>query len=511
MHFLPFSAIVVLTAILSQIVHGLPQVSATKSRPLTATRHALKPRQTAPYQPNPSNILWPPDCTTQDSTSCLGSSAVKSCTVEYCTKKVALTCWTHAYYIDMVCLCKSMSSTTCPSCNAGINHELYLVWLSQYCQLVPGWNGLPSNWNSGLPGYEILVAGQINGVSSIDSSHFQTNNPFTSQFITDKHTFIDNHYLPTCTSGCNWLNSKWTSSFVDGVLASRLDSVNSFKPTYEIGGTLQDGTLYVDLSVFCTGWVWADLQSNCTGLCNADLEPTSLLLWLNETCGQATGFAGLPDNWHSSLAIVNSTFSDVFSGPSCLQGGSSPGSDCSINATEFSCTRTLCGSQAQNGDCSAVSMVDMHCFCSRVKYSSCIGSGGLCSSGLDTTGLLLWLNGTCGSVEGFSGMPSNWESSLSVINSTYSGVDSFPWPSCLSAGNYTDCQLQSTESNCTRALCNNTNANGDCSSVSMIDMSCFCSDVKYGTSCTRNCALSWERPQFLNWLNDTCSLHVPQA
>jgi hypothetical protein len=239
------------------------------------------------------------------------------------------------------------------------------------------------------------------------------------------------------------------------------------------------------------------------------LEPTSLLLWLNAACGQATEFAGLPDNWHSSLAIVNSTFSDVFSGPSCLQGGSSPGSDCSINATESSCTRTLCGSQAQNGDCSAVSMVDMHCFCSQVKYSSCIGSGGLCSSGLDTTGLLLWLNGTCGSVEGFSGMPSNWESSLSVINNTYSVVDSFPWPSCLSAGNYTDCQLQSTESNCTRALCNNTNANGDCSSVSMIDMSCFCSDVKYGTSCTRNCGLSWERPQFLNWLNVTCSLHVP--
>lgn len=402
-----------------------------------------------------------------------------------------------------------MSSTTCPSCNAGINQELFLAWLSKYCQLVPGWNGLSSNWDSALPSYEILDTGQINEVSALDSAHFQTNNPFTSQFITDKHTFIDDHHLPTCTSGCNWLNSKWTSSFVDGNVASGLDGGNGFQPNYRIGGAPQSGTLYVDLSVFCLGWVWADLQSNCTGLCNAGLEPTSLLLWLNSTCGQITGFTGLPDDWHDSLAIVNSTFSKEFPGPSCLQGVSSPNSDCSINATESSCTKTLCGSQDQNGDCSAVSMVDMQCFCSQVKYSSCVASGGPCSSDLDETGLLLWLNGTCGSVAGFPGMPSNWTNALSVINSTYSEVDSFLWPSCLSAGNYPDCQLKSAESNCTRALCNGIDVNGDCYSVSMVDMSCFCSDVKYGTSCTRNCALSWERGQLLKWLNDTCSLRVP--
>ncbi|KAF8855318.1 hypothetical protein BDZ45DRAFT_506509 [Acephala macrosclerotiorum] len=38
----------------------------------------------------------------------------------------------------------------------------------------------------------------------------------------------------------------------------------------------------------------------------------------------------------------------------------------------------------------------------------------------------------------------------------------------------------------------------------MVDMECFCSDVKYGDTCTGNCGLAWERAQYLNWLNDTC-------
>ena len=170
--------------------------------------HALSRRDPASYELDPSTILWPPDCTTQDAKSCLGSSAISTCTVEYCSKKVALTCWTHAYYIDLQCLCKSMSSTTCSSCNAGINQKLYLAWLSRYCTMSPGWNGLPGSWNNGLPGFEVLGAGQVNAVSSTDSAHTQTKNPFTSQFITDKHTILDNHHLPTCTSKCTWLNDK---------------------------------------------------------------------------------------------------------------------------------------------------------------------------------------------------------------------------------------------------------------------------------------------------------------
>lgn len=327
--------------------------------PLVAVRYPLNGRQTS-YQQDPSTILWPPDCTPQDSESCLGSAAVKTYTVKDCSKMVALTCWTHVYYIDFKCLCESMSSTTCPSCDDGIDRELYLAWLALYCEKSPGWSGLQNDWNAALAGYETLEAGQVNAVITSDPAHFQTENPFTSQFITDKHTFIDDHHLPSCTLGCTWLNAKWNSSFLDGIVASALGSANVFQANYTIGDAPQSGKLYVDLSVFCTGWVWSDLQSKCTGLCSSNLDPTSLLLWLNATCGSVAGFAGLADDWQDSLFIVNSTFPDIFERPSCLGSSDYPG--CRIGSIESSCTRTLCNGTDENGDCSSVPMVNMICF-----------------------------------------------------------------------------------------------------------------------------------------------------
>src|ERR1700712_3715107 len=96
------------------------------SKYLTATRYALpalEARTTFPsYELNPSDIQWPPDYATKE---CLGQSNVKQCTFKYCSKKVALTCWNHAYVIDLQCLCKSMNSTSCSSCSFGVNHQLY--------------------------------------------------------------------------------------------------------------------------------------------------------------------------------------------------------------------------------------------------------------------------------------------------------------------------------------------------------------------------------------------------
>lgn len=434
--------LLVLIALFSRESTALLSNLALTAQPYTKS---LQVRQSS-YQENPSLIQWPPDCTIQDATSCLGSEAVSSCTVETCSTKVAATCWTHVYFIDFQCLCGSMSSTTCTSCGGGINRELYLAWLSQYCTKDPGWDGLPNNWNDVLPAFKVLEAGEVNAVHEIDQSHFQTQNPFTSQFITDKHTFIDDHHVPTCTSLCNWLNVKWASSFVDGNVSAGLVA-GGFNPTYQQGGALQAGVLYVDLSLFCTGWKWSDLQSGCPNLCMANLEPSSLLLWLNTTCGQTSGFTGLPNDWTDSLAVPNSTYTSPFSGPSCAQGGND--TNCDIPSTISSCTKSLCGSVDQNGDCNAVSMINMECFCSSINFSGCIASGGQCSSSIQETGLLLWLNTTCSNVQGFVGLPNNWQDPLYVLNSTYTDV--FSRPTCLGDSNYPGCTIDSTESTYTKS------------------------------------------------------------
>jgi hypothetical protein len=95
--FLPWSFVFAFIAMFAQIVQATSQAATIKPQPLVAVRQLLTARDPTSYQLNPSDILWPPDGTTQDANSCMGSTAVGSCTVEYCSKKVALTCWTHAY------------------------------------------------------------------------------------------------------------------------------------------------------------------------------------------------------------------------------------------------------------------------------------------------------------------------------------------------------------------------------------------------------------------------------
>jgi hypothetical protein len=85
-----------------------------------------------------------------------------------------------------------MSSTTCPSCASGINNQLYLAWLSRCCPLASGRDGLPANWNSGLPSFDILQIGQQAESSSSNSIYYEANNPLPSQFITDKHEYVAN-------------------------------------------------------------------------------------------------------------------------------------------------------------------------------------------------------------------------------------------------------------------------------------------------------------------------------
>lgn len=491
-------------SVFCQIIHANAQLPAVKSKPLVAIRQPITARATVPsWQLNPSTIDWPPDCATLDLDSCFGITAISKCTVKTCAKKVALTCWHHVYYIDIQCLCNDMNIHTCPTCTGGINRELYLAWLAAYCPLSPTWEGLPGNWSSAFPGYEILEAGQVKEVSKSNSSVYQSENPYTMQFsITDMHSFMDNRNLPTCTSGCDWLNNKWNVSYVDGYVAAALDAANVFPAKYNLGGPPKNGTLYIDLSEFCTGWSWNDLQSKCTGMCSTNVDPTSLLLWLNTTCGQVTGFNGLPNHWEDSLALVNSSYSDVYSGSSCITGSKSSG--CQIDSVQSSCTKTLCNGVDQKGDCDAVPMVNKECFCPKVDFSNCTTTGGPCSSSADKTGLLVWLNGTCSGIHGFAGMPDHWEDSISMLNKTYSKANSFPWPSCLKAGNHTDCQLNSTETSCVRTVCSDVDSHGSCNSTDMISMQCFCSQVKYGSSCSANCGLSWERAQYLNWLNNTC-------
>jgi hypothetical protein len=411
----------VLIVVFSQAVHAAPQKSTNKSAPLIATRQPLQRRVDFPsYQLDPSTILWPPRCAVQDYGYCLDGSVVPKCTVEYCSKKVALTCWNHVYAIDLQCLCKSMNATTCSSCYPStINRQLYLAWLSMYCTLSPSWGGLSSNW-SDLPGWNILEIGTV-GTNPDGSYSSQYNSPFTGQFNgnKDKHGYVTTWGLSSCAKNCGWLSSKWSASIVDGDVAVDLMSRRPFQANYSIGGAPKNQTLYFDLNGFCLGWTWKDLLGNCTTLCTGYVDPDG-------------------------------------EGPKC----------------KAACTSSY-------------------------------------TWNLDNTGLLIWLARTCGNnVAAFKGLPPSWRDDLWVTNSTYPPLSKVQkWPSCLKDSS--DCQLLTIAKGCSSDRCDGVDGNGTCKSVSAVSLQCFCPQIKYERNCTTSCGLSWERAQWLKWINDTCSPVAP--
>lgn len=142
--------------------------------------------------------------------------------------------------------------------------------------------------------------------------------------------------------------------------------------------------------------------------------------------------------------------------------------------------------------------LDLALFCVGWSWSNFQGNcTGACNSNLDNTGLLEWLDETCGNILGFNGLPPNWRDSLWITNSTYPDLADFN-TTCP------NCQLNTIESNCSCTRCSSVDQSGNCNSVSALSLECFCPQVKYGVSCTSNCILSCEQAQLLNWFNETC-------
>ncbi|KUJ11556.1 uncharacterized protein LY89DRAFT_758265 [Mollisia scopiformis] len=419
-------ALLHITILFSQIVHATPTVSLIESLQPTRTRHVLEARGSVTfpsYQANPSTILWPPNCATTDPDACLGSNSVKSCTVKYCSKMVALTCWNHVYAIDFECLCGSMSSTTCPSCINGpsdVNKQLYFAWLAAYCYLDPGWSGLPASWNTNSSSWNTF---QVGGIGSADFENYETSNPFTSQFITDNHYYEVSFFVPTCASGCDFLNSRWSGTYIDGDVVTGLAGANLLPDNYSIGGAPQSDYLYVDLTAVCTGWSWSDLQNSCNGVCGSPTGLTGLLVWLNSKCGDVADFAGMPSNWQDSLSFPNDTYpaqGSFPSWPSCLSSINDPG--CQLSSIESNCTVTVCatGSVDQSGNCDQVPAINLTCFCPQINYeTSCTNE---CALSWQRASRLNWINDTCSVLGSGTSLPSNWTSLLLIQRS-----EILPW------------------------------------------------------------------------------------
>ncbi|KAI9856323.1 MAG: hypothetical protein M1813_009159 [Trichoglossum hirsutum] len=176
----------------------------------------------------------------------------------------------------------------------------------------------------------------------------------------------------------------------------------------------------------------------------------------------------------------------------------------SLNSTYYKCqsqqcTMTFIGACMQWG-----TAIDKRCMCSAMNYNMCLGS---CDPDWHRTRYLQWLNSTCGSVNSWSGFPSDWSTQLvvgkGVRNVTLPSTD----PVCLKK---TNCNLSLS------AVISRCQQNADIpagkapawgsSGYGLIDQKCFCNRVGYSNTCRReSCSTEIERTQYFLWLNATCS------
>ncbi|OCK89295.1 uncharacterized protein K441DRAFT_681270 [Cenococcum geophilum 1.58] len=425
----------------------------------------------------PNAVSSPPDCVATADDCPWYSDGIQYCSAEKCTMTFFGACMQTATLVDKTCLCSPLSEPSCQrSCNSGLKRSMYLHWLNNTCSDVPDWTGLSDNWVRTASNIDVVLIG-----NRTEPYGYNGYNGYNS------YNLFPEYQMPqvvnsTCPS--YWYDY---SSFIFNETEVALADPSYYNPypNYNIA-------LYLDRSGLCPS-SYDQLPPGC----NTGIARTELLLWLGQKCNDATTF-GWPQNWKDSLLMMNSSYQlqNSFSWPT------SPGQTvcpAKLKDIRTNCSSTRCA-LGSAGSCSAIpTVVDTSCFCKEMDLDKTCNP-----TGIERTQLLLWVNRICSGVSAFPGMPDRWNDSLLLMNVSYHDQSNFTRPSCLKPN---DCFqiLNSTETNCSSTRCT-LDGTGNCTSTPVaVDIPCFCKPMGFDRTCNRNCKLSWERKEYLEWMNSTCS------
>jgi hypothetical protein len=152
---------------------------------------------------------------------------------------------------------------------------------------------------------------------------------------------------------------------------------------------------YFDKECFCSSFTLDVQNEPCSE--SAALDLTKERLWINSTCGAAF----LPEGWKDGLKTTQFAYIPVeaWHWPRCVVDMPKQ----VIGLTD-QCTTDACEVDS-NGYCNVKRAVDRTCFCNNISYDSC---GGLCHVFENRIDYVEWLQGLCGDVQGWHGLPDNW-------------------------------------------------------------------------------------------------------
>jgi hypothetical protein len=127
-----------------------------------------------------------------------------------------------------------------------------------------------------------------------------------------------------------------------------------------------------------------------------------------------------------------------------------------------------------------------------------------CSSGVNRTQYLLWIYRTCNAAKIGPVLPTTWRNELMLVDPTSEVTASVipELPSCMK-DNACHTDLDTMRQNLTMQKC--VVVNDNCTDTPMvINITTFCSDIAYETTCSSACRLSWERAELLRFMNESC-------
>lgn len=322
----------------------------------------------------------------------------------------------------------------------------------------------------------------------------------------------------------------------------------------------------IDKSCLCEGLSWDKSCSSCTEGSGRDLYLYEY--WLNGTCGDLSDWNGLPEGWGTgepatdgSQNLVNVGFAVQPSDRDLDYRLPCDTAPISSETCELIFTESYYMPEVVNQSCSSffsdvwlgnlynyteAQVVDPGYFSAlgwqtssteqksvyidlRMFCSNALEAPGECAEGPERTALLLWAAQLC-ETRSFNGFPEGWNSNFSstIMDEGHLNKSDLGGPDCLNPNNCWN-EILLTVNGCGGQRCTIDEVTGLCVSISeAIETACLCkycelpiypsqfrlvavlltisSVVDFAVTCPGNCRLSWERAQYLNWLNETCSL-----
>jgi len=184
---------------------------------------------------------------------------------------------------------------------------------------------------------------------------------------------------------------------------------------------------YFDKECFCTEFTVSPNNEPCPGLGGIGL--TRERLWMYATCGPKS----VPDNWASGLKTPGLEYIRLedWQWPTCVK-------DMPNEVTKLSghCETDACETDS-DGYCRIIPAVDRACFCHGISYGSC---GGSCHTFEGRADYLDWLHSLCSDVQGWHGLPEDWQQLAAPTR-----LELIPWRWTLKPSNGTARYPKSTK------------------------------------------------------------------